>query len=164
MKTRAILIILILMGSLTNVSFSQQKYTKVPSGYLMVLQQGDNMFQELEEFSTQENIPSANFSGMGFVDITFGFFDAKTKKYNPKDFKDVELASMLGTIAWKDGQPSIHSHGIVADKSFLAFGGHILDVIVSTGSLEILITVHSKKLERKKDEALGADVLQLVQP
>ena len=102
-----------------------------------------------------------NSTGMGFVDITFGFFDFETKKYNPRDFKSVELASMHGTIAWKNDSPSIHAHGVVADKTFQAFGGHILNATVGTGSVEILITVHDKSFERTKDDAIGADVLSL---
>ena len=98
---------------------------------------------------------------MGFVDITFGFFDFETKKYNPKSFEKVELASMHGTIAYKESKPSIHAHGVVADKTFQAFGGHILNAKVSTGSLEIHIQVHDNKLIREKDESIGADVLQL---
>ena len=137
------------------------RYTKVPSGYLMVLRQGDDVFAELEKFALRENVPSANFTGMGFVDITFGFFNQQTKSYDPKAFKGVELASMHGTIARKDGKASIHSHGVVGDKTFQAFAGHILGAIVGTGSVEILLTIHDKPFERKKDEAIGADVLDI---
>ncbi len=56
---------------------------------------------------------------MGFVNITFGFFDFKTKTYNPSDFNGVELASMHGTLAAK-GEVSIHAHGVVTDKKFQA--------------------------------------------
>lgn len=138
-----------------------KKYVKVPAGYLMVLRQGDNIFCELESFARSEKVPSANFTGMGFVDIKFGFFDFETKEYMPKDFSSVELASMQGTIAWKQKQVSIHAHGVVTDKTFQAFGGHILEAIVGTGSVEIMITVHDKAFERKKDEALDADVLSI---
>ena len=31
-----------------------------------------------------------------------------------------ELANMTGTIAWKEGKPSIHAHGVVTDGSFQA--------------------------------------------
>ncbi len=138
-----------------------KRYVKVPAGYLMVLRQGDNVFKELEKFSKEENIPSANFTAMGFVNITFGFFNFQTKQYNPKDFKDVELVSMHGTIAWKNDTIAIHAHGVVADKTFRAFGGHILSANVGTGSVEILLTVHDKHFERKKDETIGADVLDI---
>jgi len=144
-----------------NKNESVNRYVKVPDGYLMVLRQKDNVFYELEKFAKGENIPSANFTGMGFVNIRFGFFDFKTKKYDPKDFSAVELVSMHGTLAWKKDSVSIHAHGVVADKTFQAFGGHILDATVGTGSVEILITPHDKVFERKKDESIGADVLSI---
>ena len=68
---------------------------------------------------------------------------------------------MHGTIARKKDTASIHAHGVVADKTFQAFGGHILNAVVGTGSVEILITVHDKMFERRKDESVGADVLNL---
>lgn len=137
------------------------RYIKVPAGYLMVLRQHDDILKEIESLAVKENIPSANFTGMGFVNMTFGFFDFKTKQYNPKTLTNVELANMVGTIAWQDGKPSLHAHGTVTGPDFTAHGGHILNGTVSTGSLEILVTVHDKKLERVKEAALGANVLCL---
>lgn len=138
-----------------------KKYTKVPAGYLMVLTQGDNILTELESFATKENIPSANFTGMGFVNMKFGFFNFDTKEYEPKEFSAVELASMNGTIANQKNKISIHAHGVVTDKNFTAHGGHILDGTVGTGSVEIMITVHDKPFERTYDEKIGANVLSL---
>jgi predicted DNA-binding protein with PD1-like motif len=135
------------------------RYTKVPNGYLMVLRQGDDVFKEIEAMAIKENIPSAAFTGMGFVNVTFGFFDFKTKKYNPKDFEDMELASLTGSLAWQNTKPSIHAHGVVTGIDFTAHGGHILNATVGTGSVEIMVTVIDKKLERFKEEQLGANVL-----
>jgi len=140
---------------------SQVRYVKVPAGYLMVLRQGDSLLIELEKFVKQEKIPSANFTGMGFVNMEFGFYNAKTKKFDPKEFKGVELASMNGTIATQKGKVSIHAHGVVTDKKFNAFGGHILSATVGTGSIEILVTVHDRPFERILDEELGANVLEI---
>lgn len=145
----------------TGVADTAKRYTKVPSGYLMVLRQGDDILKKLEEFAIAENIPSANFTGMGFVNVQFGFFDANTKKYLPKDFRNVEMASMLGSIAWQNGKVSIHTHGVAGDNKFNAYAGHILSGTVSTGSLEVMITPHDKKLERKFEEGLGANVLSV---
>ncbi len=137
------------------------RYIKTSTGYLMVLRQGDDVFKEISRMAVAEKIPSANFTAMGFVDARFGFFDFKTKEYKPKDFRDVEMASMTGSIAWQKEQPSLHIHGVVTDASFTAFGGHLLSATVGTGSLEITVIVHDKKLERKMEEPLGANVLQL---
>jgi predicted DNA-binding protein with PD1-like motif len=144
-----------------NSSDSTKKYIKVPAGYLMVLRQNDNVFDQLEQFTEKENIPSANFTGMGFVNVEFGYYDFQKKKYDPASFNNVELASMHGTIAWQKGKVSLHCHGVVGGKDFKAYAGHILAASVSTGSLEIMITVHDKKLERFKDEKLGANILGL---
>lgn len=157
MRTPFLAILLLLAVSAT----AQKRYAKVPNGYLMVLQQGDSILQHLEAFAMNEKIPAANFTGMGFVNVTFGFFDAKTKQYTPKEFRDVEMASMHGSIAWQKGKPSIHTHGVVAGRDFVAYGGHILSGVVGTGSLEIMITVHDKALERVMNEKLGANVLSL---
>ena len=167
MKALQFCISLLILATLITEKAAAQKtqpeiarYTKVPAGYLMVLRQGDSIFKEIEALAQKENIPSANFTGMGFVTMTFGFFDFKKKEYDPKqEFKDVELASMQGSIAWQKGKVSIHAHGTVTGKDFKAYGGHILSGTVSTGSLEIMVTVHDKKLERIKEEKLGANVL-----
>jgi predicted DNA-binding protein with PD1-like motif len=98
---------------------------------------------------------------MGFVNIEFGYFNFSKRKYIPKKFDNIELAALLGSIAWQNGKPSLHAHGVGAGKDFKARAGHILSAAVSTGTLEIMITVHDKKLERVKDEKLGANVLEL---
>jgi predicted DNA-binding protein with PD1-like motif len=156
--------LIILLAVITHANAQKTKpnvarYTKVPTGYLMVLRQGDNILKEIEALAVSENIPSATFTGMGFVNITFGFFDFKTKKYDPKEFKDMELASLTGSIAWQDGKPSIHAHGTVTGKDYMAYGGHILSGTVSTGSVEIMVIVHDKKLERILEQPLGANIL-----
>jgi len=170
MKTPKLFILLTLIAIVVNQKSNAQKtqpeiprYTKVPSGYLMVLRQGDNIFQEIETLTQKENIPSANFTGMGFVTMTFGFYDFKKKKYDPKEFRNMELTGMQGSIAWQKEKVSIHAHGTVTGKDFKAYGGHILSGIVSTGSLEIMVTVHDKQLERVKEEKLGANVLCIAQ-
>jgi len=168
MKNVKLLILTALFTSLIQFAFAQTKtnpqmkrYVKVPAGYLMVLRQGDDILNELTHFAKQEKVLAANFTGMGFVRMKFGFFNFETKEYDPKEFNGVELSSMHGTIAWQKGEVSIHAHGIVTDKNFQAFGGHILGGTVGTGSVEIMITIHDKVFERKFEEEIGANVLSL---
>ena len=132
------------------------------AGYLVVLRQGDTVFRQLEKIAADEKIPSANFTGMGFLShIKFGFFNAATKDYDPKDFYNVELASLTGSIAWESEKPSLHLHGVAGDREMQTHSGHILSAVVGTGSLEILIIIHDQKLERKMDPAISAKVLEV---
>ena len=138
------------------------RYTKTPTGYLMVLRQGDDVFKQLEQIALEEKIPSASIYGIGFGGkATFGFYDFEQKKFNPKTFERVEMGSLNGSIAWSDGKPSLHLHGVATDDKFSAYGGHLLSLSVGNGSMEITVLVHDKKLERKVEQPLNANVLQL---
>lgn len=147
--------------------YSQQtdcklRYTKTPTGFLMVLRQDDDVFKHIENLAITEKIPSASIYGIGFAAAaTFGFYDFEKKKFNPKKFERVEMGSLNGSIAWSDGKPSLHIHGVATDDKFNAYGGHLLSLSVGTGSMEITILVHDQKLERKVEQPLNANVLQL---
>lgn len=151
---------------LMNTFSAQEKeicrYTKTPTGFLMVLRENDDVLAQIENLAKTENIPSASFTGIGFAkEATFGFYDFQVKKFNPKTYKKVEMGSLTGSIAWNEKGPSIHVHGVATDEKFNAYGGHILSLHVGTGSMEIYVTIHDKKLERKIEQPLNANVLQL---
>ncbi|RXK82005.1 DNA-binding protein [Filimonas effusa] len=140
----------------------KQRYVKTPTGYLMVLREGDNVFAEIEKLAVREKVPAASFFGLGFAgSAIFGFYDFNKKKFNPKEFKRVEMGSLTGSIAWSEGRPSLHMHGVATDEKFQAFGGHLLSLAVGTGSMEITVMVHDQKRERKVEQPLNANVLQL---
>ena len=161
-------IVILLLLALSSL-FGQQnskteisRYNKTQTGYVMVLREGDNVIAEIEKLASHEKIPFASFSGIGFAgEVTFGFYDFNKKKFNPKTFKRVEMGNLTGSIAWNEKGPSIHIHGIATDEKFDAYGGHILSLQVGTGSMEIYLTVNDKKLERKIEQPLNANVLQL---
>jgi len=161
MKNILLSIVFIAVSAAAQTS-EPKRYTKVPEGFLMVLQQGDDVFKELEKFAKTENIPSANFTGMGFAGaIKFGFYNFDAKKFEPKEFHKMEIASINGTIGKKGDAFSIHAHGVVTGRDFIAYGGHILNATVGTGSIEIMILTHDKTFERKFNSKIGADVLCL---
>ena len=138
------------------------RYIKTRTGFLMVLRHRDDVLARLAELAETEQLASASFVGMGFVHrATFGFYDFARKAYDPKTFYDTELASMTGTIAWQNGKPSIHAHGVVCDASFAAAGGHVLELEVGTGSLEITVTVHDQRLGREIDPDTQPNILGL---
>jgi predicted DNA-binding protein with PD1-like motif len=161
-------IVVVCVGSLFGLNARAEemnlngKYIKTPTGYLMVLRHGDNVIAHLEQLAIAEKVPSASFVGIGFMgEATFGFYDFGRNQFDPKTFRNVEMANMTGTIAWKEGRPSIHAHGIVTDGNFNAVGGHVLGLTVGTGSSEITIILHQEKLDRFVDPAFSANVLGL---
>lgn len=162
LKNIFIVLIILIMNNLTAQQKDNCRYIKTPTGYLMVLRQGDDVIANIENLAKSEKIPSASFTGIGFAsDVTFGFYDFNAKKFDPKTFNKVEMGSLTGSIAWNDQGPSIHVHGVATDDKFNAYGGHILSLRVGTGSMEIYINVNDQKLERKVEQPLNANVLQL---
>jgi predicted DNA-binding protein with PD1-like motif len=138
------------------------RYVKTPTGYLMVLRRGDDVIASIGKLAEDEKIASASLTGIGFLgEVTFGFYDFGKKAFDPKTFHDVEMAGLTGSIAWKDGKPSVHAHATVAGRDFAAVGGHVLAAKVGTGSVEVTVIAHDQKLERRVDPEIGADVLQL---
>lgn len=137
----------------------QQRYVKTPTGYFMVLRMGDNVFEHLSRFATAESIPAASVTAIGFGHATFGFWNANKKDFDAKTFRNVEMGSIVGSVAWKEGKPSIHIHGVAGDSNFNAYGGHLLNLEVGTGSMEITLNTHAKRLERTTDPCIGANVL-----
>lgn len=138
------------------------RYVAVPQGFLMVLRRGDDVFAHLEALTRNEAIPSAMLLGFGFAGrATFGFYDFSAKDFRPKTFENLELTNLTGSLAWKEGKPSVHAHGTATDDSFQAYGGHLLALEVGRGSIEILVTVLPTQLERAIEPDVGANVLQL---
>ncbi len=133
-------------------AMSRPKSLPTPTGWLMVLTEGDDLFAELEALAHHRNIPSASLTGFGFAgEVTFGFFY----------FDRREMTGINGTLAWKDGKPSVHAHGVGCGSDFSVVGGHLLALKVGRGSLEVSITVHDTRLERREDPRIGANILRL---
>ncbi|MCC7253982.1 PPC domain-containing DNA-binding protein [Hyphomicrobium sp.] len=139
-----------------------KRYIRTPTGFLVVLRQGDNVIGELESLAARENLPSASLVGIGFLrKVTFGFYDFSSRSFLPKTFHDVEITTLSGSIAWKNGKPSIHAHGAVSGRDFQVVGGHILEAEIGTGSAEITIVTHDTQLQRAIDPSIGVNVLDL---
>jgi len=142
----------------------RERHVAIPSGFLMVLRQGDDVYARIGELMRAEDIPSASLTGFGFAGrARFGFFDFSRGDYDPREFEELEITSLTGTCAWMDGEPSIHAHASGGDSSFNVVGGHVIGLIVGRGSFEITITAHPHRLRRAFEPVIGAKVLQLDQ-
>jgi predicted DNA-binding protein with PD1-like motif len=138
------------------------KWMRTPTGYLMVLTQGDDLIAELTRLMVEADIPSASLNGYGFAgEVIFGFFDFEKKAYRPARFHQREMTGITGTLAWQDGKPSVHAHGVGGGQHYTTVGGHLLQLTVGRGSLEVMITVHEQRLERRQDPDSGANILHL---
>jgi hypothetical protein len=70
-----------------------------------------------------------------------GWFNWQTKTYETAaEFQEqLEVLSLIGDIALKDGKPMVHAHLIVGRKDGTAHGGHLLEAHVRP-TLEVVLT------------------------
>ena len=94
--------------------------------------------------------------------VELGYFAPKTKKYFNKEFNadSIEILSVNGTVAWLEGQPIIHAHGVFSNENYETFGGHVVKLIISlTG--ETSIDWLPEKIIKKYDDETGLNLLSI---
>ena len=96
--------------------------------------------------------------------VTIGFFNLKTKKYNFKTFdEEVELISCMGNISYKDEEPIIHLHVSIGREDFTLMGGHLSQPSIVSITGEVYIFEIEDKLMRSEDPEFGLSLLNLIE-
>lgn len=130
--------------------------------YAVVFDPGDDPVEGLAQFARRERLGGSQFTAIGaFRDATLGYFNWESKEYEeiPVD-EQVEVLSMLGDIALKDGQPQVHAHVVLGKRDGTAHGGHLLKASVRP-TLEVILTESPAHLQKKHDERSGLALIDL---
>lgn len=137
-------------------------FRKVDNTYILKLEKEQEIISVIKEFCKQNDIEAGTISGIGVAkDVQLGYFDAKKKAYKTKTLKgDYEITSMFGNISYYNNDLVIHLHINLADKRFVACGGHLLEGKIGlTG--EIFIQALNTRIDRIRDADLGLNVFNL---
>jgi predicted DNA-binding protein with PD1-like motif len=107
---------------------------------LVVLEPGDELHESVLAAAAEHRIEGGGISGIGAVDeLELGFFCLPDNVYTRRVIHDeLEVVSLNGNLATKDGKPFLHAHGVFTGRDFAAVGGHVFRARVSI-TLEILI-------------------------
>lgn len=112
---------------------------------------GEEFIATLTAFA-KERDKSATFSmigGANLVDVAY--YDMDKENYLTKTFTDsnIEVLPVTGNIAWFEGSPVVHAHGVFSGRDYVCFGGHIMKLMISiTG--ELVIDWLPTKMERER--------------
>lgn len=132
------------------------QYTKADDMYIIKLEKGEDLITALSSFCVREGIDNAHFSGIGAAEnISCGYYALEEKKYYFTQYPElVEVVSLSGNVALKEGRPFIHVHGLFTDRNNQAFGGHIEHMSVGI-VLEVILHVLPTSIERRLDDGTG---------
>ena len=136
---------------------SQQEQT-----FALIFEAGDEVMSNLTEFAREHRIVAAHFTAIGaFQSVTLGYFDRERKEYLKIPLEEqVEVLSLLGDVALKDGEPKLHAHVVVGKRDGTAHGGHIIAATVWP-TLEVILTESPRHLRRKFDAESGLALIDL---
>ncbi|HET7409652.1 MAG TPA: PPC domain-containing DNA-binding protein [Paracoccaceae bacterium] len=140
----------------------KQIRTNAGRQFVIVLDTDEEAVRCLLAFAGEHDITGGEFTGLGaFRDVTLGFFDTDKKDYERIRLDEqVEVVSMIGNFAVKDGEPKLHPHVVVSKRDGSAWGGHLLEAHVRP-TLEIVVTEVPAHLRRKTDPETGLPLLSV---
>lgn len=137
-------------------------FRKIPNGYLVRLEKGEEVIESFIKLAHEEKIPGGFLYGLGAVkEVTLGYFDVAKREYLKRDFDDeYEVTSLVGDIYYFEGKAGVHAHVNLSGPDFNSIGGHLYKAII-TATGEFFIYTTDDTLKRKKDPSSGLNVLDL---
>lgn len=134
-----------------------------PRTYALIFETGDEIAVLLKEFAKQQRLAGSSFKAIGALsDAKVGWFNWETKKYETaaEIHEQVEVLSLIGDIALRDGQPEVHAHMVIGKRDGTAHGGHLQEAHVRP-TLELILIESPEALQKQHDPETG---LALIRP
>jgi predicted DNA-binding protein with PD1-like motif len=107
---------------------------------LIVLEPGDELHPGVLAAAAAHGIEGGLVSAIGAVDeLELGYFCIPEHVYTRRVVReDLEVVSLNGNLALKDGQPFLHAHGVFSGRDFAPVAGHVFRARVSV-TLEVFV-------------------------
>jgi hypothetical protein len=130
--------------------------------FALIFDTGDEVITGLNTFAQEHSLNACHFTAIGaFSDLTVGFFDWEKKAYQRIPINEqVEVLSLVGDIALKDGQPTVHAHVVVGKADGTAHGGHLMQAHVRP-TLEVILVESPNFLQRSMDPESGLALIDI---
>jgi uncharacterized protein len=133
-----------------------------PKTFVLVLDTGEELLSSLKQFAKEQHLAASSFKAIGALSsVELGWFDWQTKKYQTavKLEEQIELLSLIGDIALKDGEPQIHAHVVVGRSDGTTRGGHLESATVRP-TCELVLTESPEHLHKEIDPESGLALIR----
>ena len=134
-----------------------------PRTYVLIFDTGDELAAGLKKFAKDLGLSAASFKAIGALSsVKLEWFDWTTKKYKTavELAEQVELLSLIGDVALKDGEPQVHAHVVIGKSDGTAHGGHLLEAVVRP-TCEVVLTESPAHLQKQFDPESGLALIRL---
>ena len=132
------------------------QFQKVGKDYLINIDKDEKVLETLTRFCKENGIKNAKLSGIGAVKETeIGAYDLPNKEYIKREYSEIlELLSLEGNVALKDGEPFIHAHVVLSDHNMQTLGGHLFETTVGVAG-EFFLTQFNGNAYRELKPDIG---------
>ncbi len=110
----------------------------------------------------ERQLSAASFQAVGGLSsVRLGWFNWEAKNFEPSVTLDeqLELLSLIGDVALKDGKPVVHAHAVVGKKDGTAHGGHLLEAHIRP-TCEVVLTESPVHLQKFVDPESGVALIK----
>jgi predicted DNA-binding protein with PD1-like motif len=130
--------------------------------FALIFETGENIIATVTRFASDLHFTAGHFTAIGALsDVTLGFFDWEQKRYKEIPIREqMEVLSLAGDIALKDGQPTLHAHVVVGKRDGTAHGGHLIEGHVRP-TLEMILVESPSFLRRTMDPETGLALIDI---
>jgi uncharacterized protein len=139
-----------------------KKIDESPKTFILMFETGEELVDGLLQFAKLQKLSAASFNAIGaLASVRLGWFSWESKRFEPSVTLDeqVQLLSLIGDVALKDGEPVVHAHAVIAKKDGTAHGGHLLNASVWP-NCEVFLTESPAKLRRFIDPDSGLALIK----
>src|SRR5579864_1952675 len=139
------------------------RYSKAGTGFVLRLEQGDDILKTLRRFAEAKRIKAGYFEGIGSLyQAKLGHYDFQdTKTYKYETFQeDLEILSLSGNVSIMNHKALPHAHATLGRRDFSVLGGHLEEESFAN-MVEVNLTKLPGKLEKAKDNDIGLNLMQL---
>jgi predicted DNA-binding protein with PD1-like motif len=141
------------------------EYRKFEHTFVIRLDPGDEILTSLIQLCKKEGIRLASVTGLGAAGtIELGVYDTEKKQYYSHEYKGLyEIASLMGSITEKDGEPYLHLHMVIGNPhNGECHSGHLGRAVISATG-EIIVTEIPGSVGRRADETVGLNLFEFNQ-
>ena len=120
------------------------------------LKHDSDVIDSITRLAEKQEIASASFTAIGALKrARLGYYDQRIHEYREISIDSPrEIASCIGNVSLKDGQPFVHAHVVLADEKGNTRAGHLLRGIVFAAEVHVR-RLEGPRLDRTYDEVTG---------
>ncbi|MFO7773873.1 MAG: PPC domain-containing DNA-binding protein [Dehalococcoidia bacterium] len=126
---------------------------KADKELIVRLKHGADLIQSITELARNNGIETGSFTAIGALKrASLGYYDQRGHEYRKiRIDSPYELASCVGNVSLKGGEPFVHAHVVLSDEKGTTRAGHLLEGTVFAAEVH-LRRLQGPRLERKYDE------------